>query len=161
MNSVWGSYSYHSPSQGHFLGAYCKSVIAYSPHAFLFVKSINVSKLRRGCKHGFIMKSKGIAYLLWFFLGFLGVHKFYLGKIGVGILYLFTFGLFGIGLLIDLFTLGGQVDTYNALFLSMRAGANANQSQNVVVNIATPVTTPSTPPTEGSAPKPEQLPEGN
>lgn len=112
------------------------------------------------------MKSKGIAYLLWFFLGFLGAHKFYLGKVGVGVLYIFTFGLFGVGLLIDLFTLGGQVDTYNALFLSMRAGMNANQSQNVVVNIATPVAptapvaTPSTPSEENPS-QPQQLPEGN
>ena len=59
------------------------------------------------------MKSKTTAYLLWFFLGVFGVHKFYLGKIGMGILYLFTAGFFGIGLLIDLFTLGGELDPYN------------------------------------------------
>jgi TM2 domain-containing membrane protein YozV len=58
-------------------------------------------------------KSVGTAYLLWFFLGFLGIHKFYLDKAGTGILYLFTFGLLGIGLLVDLFTLGEQVRTYN------------------------------------------------
>lgn len=71
------------------------------------------------------MKSKFVAYLLWFFLGLFGVHKFYLGKIGVGILYLCTGGLFTIGWFIDLFTLGTQVDAYNALYLSrqsMRGG---------------------------------------
>ena len=36
----------------------------------------------------------------------------------MGILYLFTAGFFGIGLLIDLFTLGGEVDTYNALAIA-------------------------------------------
>ena len=61
------------------------------------------------------MKSKGIAYLLWFFLGVFGIHKFYLNKIGVGIIYLLTGGLFLIGWLFDLFTLGNQVDIYNAL----------------------------------------------
>lgn len=61
------------------------------------------------------MKSKGIAYLLWFFLGVLGVHKFYLEKIAVGIIYLLTGGLFLIGWIYDLFTLGNQVDVYNAL----------------------------------------------
>lgn len=60
------------------------------------------------------MKSKLTAYLLWFFLGLLGIHKFYLGKTGMGILYILTGGIFGFGMLIDLFTLGGQVDTYNA-----------------------------------------------
>lgn len=60
------------------------------------------------------MKSTLTAYLLWFFLGALGAHKFYLGKTVVGIIYLITAGLFGFGLLYDLFTLGGQVKTYNA-----------------------------------------------
>ena len=59
------------------------------------------------------MKSKTTAYLLWLFLGLLGVHKFYLKKTGVGILYLCTAGLFFIGWVIDLFTLGKQVDRYN------------------------------------------------
>ena len=43
----------------------------------------------------------GIELLLCFFLGVLGVHKFYRKKIGMGLLYLFTYGLFGIGWLID------------------------------------------------------------
>lgn len=60
-------------------------------------------------------KSTGIAYLLWFFLGALGVHKFYLGKVGMGIAYFFTLGFLGIGLLIDLFTLPKQVRDANML----------------------------------------------
>jgi TM2 domain-containing membrane protein YozV len=59
------------------------------------------------------MKSKGVAYLLWFFLGWLSAHRFYLGKVGSGILYLLTGQLFGIGWIIDLFILGGMVDNYN------------------------------------------------
>ena len=59
------------------------------------------------------MKSKVTAYLLWFFLGGIGAHKFYLNKPGMGILYILTFGLLGIGWLVDLFTLGRQVDQYN------------------------------------------------
>lgn len=47
------------------------------------------------------MKNKWVAFLLCLFLGGLGVHKFYEEKIGMGILYLFTGGLLGIGWLID------------------------------------------------------------
>lgn len=83
------------------------------------------------------MKSKLVAYVLWFFLGVFGVHRFYLGKIGSGILYFFTLGIFGIGWFIDLFTLGGQVDTRNALILG-KANSSNNQNRNmnnIVVNI--------------------------
>jgi TM2 domain-containing membrane protein YozV len=59
------------------------------------------------------MKSKLIAYLLWFFLGWLSLHRFYLGKIGSGIIYLITGQLLGIGWLVDLFLTGSMVDTYN------------------------------------------------
>jgi TM2 domain-containing membrane protein YozV len=58
-------------------------------------------------------KEVWVTYLLWFFLGFLGVHKFYLGKMGWGILYIFTGGLFFIGWLIDLFTIPRQVRRAN------------------------------------------------
>ena len=50
-------------------------------------------------------KNKWVAFLLCFFFGVIGVHKFYEGKIGLGILYIFTFGLFGIGVLVDLIVL--------------------------------------------------------
>jgi len=59
------------------------------------------------------MKSKTVAFLLWFFLGIFSAHRFYLGKIGSGILYLLTFQLLGFGWIIDLFLLGAQVEQYN------------------------------------------------
>lgn len=51
------------------------------------------------------MKNKWVAVALCFFLGAFGAHKFYEGKVGMGILYLCTFGLCGIGTLIDFFVL--------------------------------------------------------
>lgn len=46
-------------------------------------------------------KNKWVAFWLCFFLGYFGAHKFYEGKIGMGILYVFTMGLFGIGWIVD------------------------------------------------------------
>jgi TM2 domain-containing membrane protein YozV len=46
-------------------------------------------------------KSYVAAILLCFFLGTLGIHRFYVGKIGTGILMLITIGGFGIWQIID------------------------------------------------------------
>lgn len=50
-------------------------------------------------------KNKWISFLLCLFLGYLGIHKFYEGRIFLGIVYLFTVGLLGIGVFIDLIIL--------------------------------------------------------
>ncbi|MDR2767292.1 MAG: TM2 domain-containing protein [Treponema sp.] len=61
------------------------------------------------------MYSTGLAYLFWLLsgCGVLGFHRFYLGKIPTGVLWMCTGGLFGIGALYDFFTLGGQVREAN------------------------------------------------
>ena len=61
-------------------------------------------------------KSAGVAYLmmLFSFIGICGIQHFYLGKTGRGILWLLTLGVFGIGLIIDLFTLPAQTRQVNA-----------------------------------------------
>jgi TM2 domain-containing membrane protein YozV len=58
-------------------------------------------------------KHIGTAYKWLFFFGGLGAHRYYMGKIGTGILYTCTAGLFGIGVLVDVFTLDGQVIEVN------------------------------------------------
>jgi len=69
------------------------------------------------------MKDKTIAYLLWCacFVGVCGLHRIYNGKYGTGFLWLFTLGLFGIGQIVDLFTIPGMVEDANnrALIRSM------------------------------------------
>jgi TM2 domain-containing membrane protein YozV len=61
-------------------------------------------------------KKRKVALLLCIFGGILGLHLFYVGRIGKGILYLFTLGLFFIGLFIDFFSI---------LFGSFRDNVNA------------------------------------
>jgi TM2 domain-containing membrane protein YozV len=51
--------------------------------------------------------SIAFGYLLWIF-GFTGSHRFYYGKTISGIIYFFTFGLLGIGWLIDIFLIPGM-----------------------------------------------------
>jgi TM2 domain-containing membrane protein YozV len=61
------------------------------------------------------MKTKPAAYACWTIgvFGLLGLHRFYLGKVGTGLIWFFTLGLFGVGALMDAFTLGQQVDAHN------------------------------------------------
>jgi hypothetical protein len=61
------------------------------------------------------MKSKGVAYLLWFFFGWLGIHRFYCRKWVTGVLWLLTFGLFGIGWGLDAVLTSTLVDEANGL----------------------------------------------
>lgn len=50
-------------------------------------------------------KNKWVSFFLCLFLGVFGAHKFYEGRILLGVVYLFTAGLFGIGILFDLIIL--------------------------------------------------------
>ncbi len=54
-----------------------------------------------------------VAWILLTFLGLLGIHRFYMGKILTGVLYLLTGGLLGIGWLYDFCTLNTQIDELN------------------------------------------------
>lgn len=61
--------------------------------------NVNTNRIDAALAHR--VKNKWVSFFLCLFLGFFGAHKFYEGKIGMGILYLFTFGLFGFGWFID------------------------------------------------------------
>lgn len=59
--------------------------------------------------------NKSTSYLLWagIFFQVNGLHRLYNGKIGTGLLWMFTLGLFGIGQIIDLFLIPDMVDEHN------------------------------------------------
>ena len=54
-----------------------------------------------------------ISWILLTFLGVFGIHRFYMGKVFTGILYLLTLGLFGMGILWDFLTLNEQISEVN------------------------------------------------
>ncbi|MEM9827854.1 MAG: TM2 domain-containing protein [Planctomycetota bacterium] len=56
-----------------------------------------------------------IAWVLLTFVGWLGIHRFYIGKYFTGILYALTGGLLGLGIVYDFLTLNTQVEQQNAL----------------------------------------------
>ena len=77
------------------------------------------------------MRSKLVAYLLWLpcIIGLCGLHRFYTGRVGTGLLWLVTFGLLGVGQLIDLLLIPSMCD-------GPAQGGNRNQNTNtVVVNV--------------------------
>lgn len=55
-----------------------------------------------------------IAWILLTFLGYLGIHRFYLRKWITGILYLISGGLLGIGIIYDFWTLNEQISEINS-----------------------------------------------
>ena len=56
-----------------------------------------------------------LTWVLLTFLGIFGIHRFYMGKIGTGVLWLLTGGLLGVGWIYDFCTLNSQVDERNRL----------------------------------------------
>lgn len=57
-------------------------------------------------------KSKWVSFFLCLFFGVFGAHKFYERRILLGILYIFTGGLFGIGIIVDLIVLFFKPNPY-------------------------------------------------
>ncbi|NOX98936.1 MAG: TM2 domain-containing protein [Verrucomicrobia bacterium] len=54
-----------------------------------------------------------LGWILLTYLGLFGIHRFYMGKVGTGILYLISGGLFGIGWIYDFWTLNTQISEIN------------------------------------------------
>lgn len=89
-------------------------------------------------------KSTGASYLLWFFLGGLGAHRFYLGQTGTGIaqLMLCFFGwiplfigwfVLGIWWIVDAFLIPGIIERQNLEIVQRLGGGTASASRTVTM----------------------------
>lgn len=90
------------------------------------------------------MKSKLIAYLLWFFLGTFGIHRLYCGRVLSGLImaFLTIMSIMTLGMsltwvivcfwwFIDMFLIPGMVNSYNM----HNFGANGQGNSGVIINI--------------------------
>lgn len=73
----------------------------YNPQPIV-INNTNTNTVVSSCGRA---RNKWVAFVLCLFLGFVGAHKFYEGKIGMGVLYIFTGAVFGIGWIIDLISI--------------------------------------------------------
>jgi TM2 domain-containing membrane protein YozV len=78
------------------------------------------------------MKNTLTAYILFFLSGFgaLGFHRFYLGKIGTGLLWMFTGGMAMIGSIYDFLTLPFQVREANIRQAILDSSVRNNLNKN-------------------------------
>jgi TM2 domain-containing membrane protein YozV len=85
-----------------------------------------------------------VAYVLWAISGFgaLGIHRFYLGKSGTGLLWLFTGGLAGAGGLYDLLTLPRQVQEANIRYSTELAIRTGSLGMDIPLRAAGPASRP-------------------
>ena len=77
-----------------------------------------------------VQKRRNTALLLCFFLGGFGAHRFYVGKIGTGFLWLFTLGFWGVGTIVDFIMIldGKFTDAFGAaLYDEATAGVSKEE----------------------------------
>jgi TM2 domain-containing membrane protein YozV len=81
--------------------------------------------------------NSGTAYATWCLclLGICGGQRFYTGNAGIGIIYLFTFGIFGIGQVLDLLLIPDMVEKRNLYLKGLHGSSTPNVNQSVTLNI--------------------------
>jgi TM2 domain-containing membrane protein YozV len=80
----------------------------------------------------------GTAYIVWLLcaFGICGGQRFYTGRFASGVVYLFTFGLFGIGQLLDLRLIPDMVDQRNQSLRGLAGGQSmANLNPAITLNL--------------------------
>lgn len=86
-------------------------IIAEADKADIAEKSLSIMSSKKVERK---KKDKLIMYILWFFTGLIGGHRYYLGDIGYAIGMTLTLGGLGIWTLIDVFNIGKRLETKNA-----------------------------------------------
>lgn len=94
--SQWNTNTFQ-PSKRKLMAAASALKMTYEELVGEETTSVDVKMENRGTE-----KNKWVAFVLCLFLGLVGAHKFYEGKILVGVVYIFTAGLFFVGWIIDL-----------------------------------------------------------
>ena len=98
----------YCPNCGKEINKYDK----YCPHCGYQIPEFSYPSYSSSDKDDNVSDKSWLATLLFcLFLGTFGIHRFYVGKVGTGILYLLTFGVFGIGYLIDVILIVLQLFT--------------------------------------------------
>ena len=78
--------------------------------------TVQNNQMSMGLSGGVSRKNRTVAAVLCIMFGYFGAHQFYAGKSGLGVLYFFTLGLFGIGWIVDIIrTLTGSFTDSNNL----------------------------------------------
>jgi len=80
------------------------------------------------------MKSKSTATILAFFLGALGVHRFYVGQKLWGIIYLLSFGLCGVFIIDAILWLLGSQESFDKKYNSQAIQREQAQIQKDMLN---------------------------
>lgn len=85
-------------------------------------------------------KNKTVALLLCIIVGYLGIHRFYLGKTKTGVLYLLTGGLCGIGWIVDIILI--YTDRFSGVSWQNSSVSQTIQAPAQNAPVVTPVSTP-------------------
>lgn len=77
------------------------------------------------------------AYIVWClcFVGICGAQRFYTGNIASGLIYLLTFGICGIGQLLDLLLIPDMVERRNLYLRGLGGNATASVNQSITLNL--------------------------
>lgn len=91
---------------------YCNSELDYQKPENIVINNYNYSNncepnnfannFQKVQMQNISRKNKIFSLILCLFFGYFGAHQFYVGKAGMGVLYIFTVGLFGFGWFVDL-----------------------------------------------------------